>query len=188
MKSTIVLKGLASVAAVAILVPAVASAHDFGAGTAENGNADAGLHIGGLHLGLGADVKAGAEVKHDGGNDNDGDDGHVKAHASTTASGAITKKANRIELMADVLGSIGATLEGKLASTTASSTADISALNSGIANSKVQAHAAINLVAGSSTDATVLAQAEVDVKAAQGFLNDARKALAGIWRTVISVL
>ena len=181
-------KVLAGSAAAALLLPMAASAHGFG------------LNLGGgLGLGAGGDkektqVKGNGEVNvnanakvgerdrgHDG--DRDGDrEVKAKAHASTTATG-ITKVGNRIKLTADVLGSVGATLESKLSALGTTSpavttaTADYKVQLTGAktqAQAAIDAATAINAGTSASTTASIIDQAKASLKAARDFLKAAR--------------
>ena len=117
----------------------------------------------------------------------------AKANATTTAA-AITKKAVRIQTSADGMLSfndrIGALIANSSAEGKAALEAKFAAFKIGAADAKVQATAAISGAAqvnasnSTTTNATLLAAAKVDVKEANGFLHDAKKALMQILRSL----
>jgi len=195
-------KVLAGSVAAAMLLPMAASAHGLG------------LTFGGdLGFGLGGDkekthiegngkfnVNANAKVGERG--DRDGRDERKDEHkkevkaaasASTTAS-VITKKANRINLTADVLGSIGTSLETKLAALGTTSTAVAAATvdyKVQLTGAKTQAQTAIDAAAtlnassSTSTIDAIRAQAKDAFKAARDFLKAARADLMVMFRFIV---
>lgn len=190
-------KVLAGSAMAALLLPMAASAHGFG------------LNFGGgLNLGAGGDkektqvegngkfnVHANAKVG-DRGRDGDRDDRRevkAKAHASTTATG-ITKVGNRIKLTADMLGSVGATLESKLSALGTTSpavttaTADYKVQLTGAksnAQAAIDAAATINASTTASTTVSIIDQAKASLKAARDFLKAARADIMVMFRFLV---
>ncbi len=171
----------------AMLLPMAASAHGLG------------LNLGGaLDLGAGSgkdktQVEGNGSVNvnanaHNGERDNDGDndkgDKEIKnsAHASTTAA-VITKKANRVQDVADFMGSIGTVIEAKLAvlgTTTPAVTSATADYKTQIAGAKIQAQSAITTAStinannSTTTNAAIAAQAQTSLTAARDFLAAAR--------------
>jgi len=190
MKNNTLKKLLAGSAMAVMVLPMAASAHGLGL----NLDGDLDLGAGGekekTHLeGNGTfNMNANAKVgDRDNDNDKDGDKEHrkeIKAskNASTTAA-VVTKKANRVKDVADFMGSIGASIESKLAglgtTTPAVATATVD-YKTQLAGAKSQAQAAINTAAtvavgnSTTTNASIVAQAQVSLKAAQDFLAAAR--------------
>ena len=194
-------KVLAGSIAGAMLLPMAASAHGLGL----NFGGDLGLGLGGdkekTHIegngkfNVNANAKVGDENR---GRNNDGDrKNHEKvkaaASASTTAS-VITKAGNRIKVVADVLGSVGATLETKLAAlgTTslkvAAATVDYKVQLTGAktqAQTAIDAAATLNASSSTSTVDAIRAQAKDAFKAARDFLKAARADLMVMFRFLV---
>jgi hypothetical protein len=115
----------------------------------------------------------------------------IKANATTTAA-AFTKKAVRIQTSADSMLSfndrIGALIASSSAEGKAALEAKFAAFKTGAADAKVQAAAAISGAAqvnasnSTTTNAALLTAVKVDIKEANGFLHDAKKALMQILR------
>lgn len=185
----------------ALLLPMAASAHGVG------------LNLGGgLNFGAGGEktktqvegngdfnVNANAKIgdRHDG--DRDDRDEHKKevraaANASTTAA-VVIKKANRLQNIADFMGSIGTTIEAKLAALGTTSPAVTTATvdyKTQLSSAKAQANAAIATAAtvdagnSTTTNASILAQAKASLQAAKDFLAtagaDLRIMLRFLWK------
>jgi len=117
----------------------------------------------------------------------------TKANATVTAE-AVTKKATRIQTAADSMlsfnGRIGALIASSSAEGNAALEAKFAAFKTDAADAKVQAAAAISGAAqvnasnSTTTNATLIAAAKVDLKEANGFLHDAKKALMQILRSL----
>lgn len=115
----------------------------------------------------------------------------AKANATTTAA-AITKKAVRIQTAADSMLSfndrIGALIASSSADGKAALEAKFATFKTGAADAKAQATAAVSGAAqvntsnSTTTNAALLAAAKVDLKEANGFLHDAKKALMQVLR------
>lgn len=194
--TTITLKRVLAGSTLAVLLlPMAASAHSLGFNLG-----------GGLTLGLGADkdktqvegngdinLNANAKV----GNRDDGDkhDKDIKATASaSTTAATITKKATRLQDIADFMASFGATLESKLTASGTTSPAVATATTDykvQLAGAKSQAQTAINTAAtlnassSTSTNTDIAAQAKLSLKAARDFLataaTDLRVMLKFFW-------
>ncbi len=188
-------KFVAGAALAALIVPAAASAHGLGLNLGE------GLKLGVDHaVNVKADANASANAsfhreggKHAEDSEHDGDEGKVKAAATTTTAASITKRANRLELTADLLGSMSGTLSTKIAGVASSSQKTVlqttlGTFNTSVAGAKTNAQAALNVAGqiGSSTaSSTLVAQANADLSAARGFITDAMKALHSIFHALL---
>ena len=195
-------KVLAGSIAGAMLLPMAASAHGLGL----NFGGDLGLGLGGdkekTHIegngkfNVNTNTKVGERGDRDGRDERK--DEHKKevkaaASASTTAS-VITKAGNRIKVVADVLGSVGATLETKLAAlgTTslkvAAATVDYKVQLTGAktqAQTAIDAAATLNTSSSTSTVDAIRAQAKDAFKAARDFLKAARADLMVMFRFLV---
>ena len=129
-----------------------------------------------------AEKKEVREVKHD--------ERRVK-HASTTAA-AITKAGVRIQTAADTMLSfndrVGALIAGADAEIKAALEAKFAAFKTAGANAKVEAGNAIsgaaqvNATNSTTTNASLIATAKVDLREAKGFLHEAQKTFFSILR------
>lgn len=182
----------------ALLLPMAVSAHGLGF------NLGGGLKVGAGDkektqvegngsINLNANAKVGDRDRGRDG-DKDGDrEVKAKAHASTTATG-ITKVGNRIKLNADILGSVGATLESKLSALGTTSAAVAAATvdyKTQLTGAKTQAQAAIDAAAtisantAASTTASIIDQAKTSLKAARDFLKAARADIMVMFRFLV---
>lgn len=182
MNITILKKVLAGSAMAAMLLPVAASAQ--------------GLDLGGaLNLGIRGEDKTQVEgngsfnVNANAENHRDGDwrkDDHKETRATKTASttaATLTKKAHRLNDVADFMSSIGAVIETKLAllgTTTPAVIAATANYKTQIAGAHIQTQSALNAAAtinannSTTTNAAIVAQTQANLKAAQDFLAAAR--------------
>ncbi len=129
--------------------------------------------------------KAERHEKHD-------DDNKVK-NASTTAA-KITKQAVRVQAAADTMLSFNARISALIASSSADSKAALQAkfaqFQTGATNARLEAGKAItgsaqvNASNSTTTNASLLAAAKVDLKEARGFLHDAKEAFFSVLRSL----
>lgn len=196
MTSKLLLKGLAALSIAAVVAPMAVSAHGIEASGDVEAHADSGLHLGvfglgGLHLGDRTDASTTVKVRGEGDRDRDRDtDGEhdgAKVGATSSAAVHITNQANRLQKAADFMTTVEGAVAAK-AGASASTSATVAGFTTAIAGVNTNASAALAAAAqlGSTTNATITAQAQTDLKAARGFLNDARKALASLIRSVWS--
>jgi len=191
-------KALAGSAVAALLLPMAASAHGLGL----NFGGDLGLGLGGdkekTHIEGNGKVNVNANAKVGDGNRGRGDRDERKeikaaASASTTATG-VTKVGNRIKVIADAWGAVGATLESKLSALGTTSPAVTTATADykvQLTGAKTQAQAAIDTAAtinastSASTTASIIDQAKASLKAARDFLKAARADIMVMFRFLV---
>ena len=174
----ILTKVIATSAVATLLLPTLALAHGIGVGVKGDNSLQVRIEKGIVR----------AENKDS--RDQNKEDRQVK-HATTTAA-AITKQAVRIQTAADTMASfndrIGALIAGADATVKADLETKFAAVKTAEANAKVQAGNAItgaaqvNASNSTTTNATLLAAAKVDLREAKGFLHEAQKALFSILR------
>lgn len=196
---------LAGSAAALMLAPFAASAHEGGLGLKLGGSFGKDNNPG-LHLSLGSvfGVRAGDDNRSATSTQKERDN-EEHAHATstvdfkgnaTTTAARLTARANRVETIADLMGSLSTTLATKIsgANLSASSTADANAklgdYNTNVASAKAQGQAALS-AAGSingsnstTTNTAFTTQAQADLSSAQSFLKTAAQDLHNILKLI----
>ena len=183
------------------MLPVAASAHglglNLGGGLNFGANGDKEkTHVeGNGKFNLNANAKVGDENRGRGDDRDEHKKGEVKANASaSTTAAAVTKKANRIQITADVLGSIGAALESKLSALGTTSAAVVAATadyKTQLTGAKPEAQAAItaaatlNASSSTSTIDAIRAQAKASFEAARDFLKAARADLMVMFQFLV---
>ena len=124
---------------------------------------------------------------------NDRNDDRATKHATTTAA-SITKKALSIQAAADTMlsfnGRVSALIASSSVETKAALQAKFTQFQTAAANAKIEAGKAItgsaqvNATTSTSTNATLLAAAKVDLHEARNFLHDAKETLFSILRSL----
>ena len=151
----------------------------------------------GVGAGLNVRIEKGIEraEKHDEKKDHR-DEKHEdrKVKQATTTAAAITKQGVRIQAAADTVLSFNARMSALIASSSADTKAALEAkfatYTTAAANAKVEAGKAITAAAqinasnSTTTNATLITTAKVDLKEAKGFLHDAKEAFFSILRTL----
>ena len=173
-------KLIAGSAAAMLLVPTLAFAHE------DSVKAHVGVSIGNRI------EKALDRIEHKGKNEVKKDE-HKVMQATTTAA-AITKKATAVQVAADTMLSFNSRVSALIASSSAETKAALqtqfNTFTTAATNAKVEAGKAIsgsaqvNATNSTTTNATLLAAAKVDLKEAKSFLNEARKALFSIFQAL----
>lgn len=173
-------KVAAGAAAAALLVPSLAFAHE--GDVKVRGQVSIGTRI----------EKTLDRIEHKG--DKHADKLEHEGKRATTTAAAITKKAVRIQGSVDAMAGFNTRIQGLIASSSASEQADLNAkfgtYTTAAANAKVEAGKAISGVAqvnasnSTSTNASLITQAKVDLREAHSFLKDAQKALFSLLRSL----
>ena len=184
MTNTIFTKAIAGLATAALLLPFAASAHSLGLSV--DGHAKVGVSIGDRI------DKALDRIEHKGDTDTHKDE-RTFERATTTAA-KITAKATRVQVAADSMLSFEARVAGLISSSTIEDKtaiqAKFDAFKSGAISAKTEAGNAIsvagqvNATNSTTTNASLLAQAKIDLREARNFLKDATQALFSVLRSL----